>query len=805
MSDVFLKLLNLSITASWLILAVILVRLLLKKAPKWISCVLWALVAIRLVCPFSLESALSLIPSSETIPSNIEMMQKPAIDSGITVINETINPVISNSFTPDPLTSANPLQIIVPVLSIVWIAGIAAMLLYALISYIRLKKSVGASVPVRDNIWACDEVKSPFILGIIKPLIYVPSSMTEPTLDYVITHETAHIKRHDHWWKPFGYLLLAMYWFNPLCWLAYVLLCRDIEMACDEKVIRDMDKGSIAAYSQALLNCSFPRKKIAACPLAFGEVGVKKRVKSVLNYKKPAFWMIVVAVVVCIVVTVCFLTNPKTKFTVSEASIEKVTVFHAETDDGMSRELSLAQISEMVGRFSGIKHAKRSEKYAGFAPGYQLCVLMKDGSSIYANGYRFDDYGMVDVVYDGKRYAIADDDFAKYLINICAGKDVAASQMVGNATKWFDYLHGDEMLWDGMREINLDEFPGVTFRAYSERIEAVTDKEVIPLYTGMPIWSVYFCDLTGDGKPELCSTLSFGSGTADNRFIIYNYARGESYEMSDRGKYDYTLNMHNGKLFAEKRACMQEELLASGELAFRDETYQIIWDSDNEAIIDGAHVIHLTEWPENVFTSKIVKPSNGTIDYAIDESASGRYTVFFKDITMEQSEAYIEELKNAGYTSVAGTKEDVAIGVMLQKDDVMLSVACSDGGLGIRIIITKPESVAVDVNSSPMANRDYYNLSEQGEIHVAGAIDSNNNFVQSQKLWTNSTEISIKNNSGTDVTVYLFSVEDDRTPILEMTLSNKEVKAFTNLTSRFVYYIRISAVSSAHVSVDISD
>ena len=311
MSAVFLKIINLSITASWLILAVILVRSFLKKTPKWISCVLWALVAIRLVCPFSLESALSLIPSSETIPSNIEMMQKPAIDSGITVINETINPAIAHSFAPEPMTSANPLQIIIPLLSIVWIVGMVAMFLYAFISYIKLKKNVVASAPVRDNILACDEVKSPFILGIIKPLIYVPSSMEGETLDYVITHELAHIRRRDHWWKPFGFLLLAVYWFNPLCWLAYVLLCRDIEIACDEKVIRDMDKGSVAAYSQALLDCSFPRRRIAACPLAFGEVGVKERVKSVLNYKKPASWVIVLAVIACVVVAVCFLTNPK--------------------------------------------------------------------------------------------------------------------------------------------------------------------------------------------------------------------------------------------------------------------------------------------------------------------------------------------------------------------------------------------------------------------------------------------------------------------------------------------------------------
>ena len=313
MSTVFLKVLNTGITAGWLILAVILARFLLRKAPKWISCVLWALVAVRLVCPFSLKSVLSLIPSIETIPGNIEMMQKPAIDSGITAINEVINPVIAHSFATDPMTSANPLQIVVPVLSIVWIAGMAAMLLYAFISYIRLKKSVGAAVPVKDNILACDEVRSPFILGLFKPLIYAPSSMSGETLDYVITHETAHIRRHDHWWKPLGFLLLAVYWFHPLCWIAYMLLCRDIEMACDERAVRNMDKDSIAGYSQALLDCSFPRRRITACPLAFGEVGVKERVRSVLNYKKPTFWIVAAAILVCIAVAVCFLTDPKTE------------------------------------------------------------------------------------------------------------------------------------------------------------------------------------------------------------------------------------------------------------------------------------------------------------------------------------------------------------------------------------------------------------------------------------------------------------------------------------------------------------
>lgn len=310
MSAVFLKVLNMSITASWLILAVVLTRLILKKAPKWIPCLLWGLVAIRLICPFSFESVLSLIPSSETIPANIAEQHEPAITTGITIVNEVVNPVVAESFTPAPTDSANPLQIVIPVAAIIWIDGIVIMLAYALFSYLKLKKTVSVCVPAGERILACDEVKAPFILGVFRPVIYVPSSMSGKTLEHVIRHEKAHLQRHDHWWKPLGFLLLSVYWFNPLCWIAYILLCRDIEMACDEKVIRDMDKDDMAAYSQALLDCSFPRKRIAACPLAFGEVGVKERIKGVLNYKKPAFWIILIAMIACIVLAVCLMTDP---------------------------------------------------------------------------------------------------------------------------------------------------------------------------------------------------------------------------------------------------------------------------------------------------------------------------------------------------------------------------------------------------------------------------------------------------------------------------------------------------------------
>ncbi len=312
MADIFLKIVNMSISASWIVLAVLLLRLLLKRAPKWITVLLWGIVAIRLICPFSIESVLSLIPSTETISPEIMMDKTPTINSGVPIINNIVNPVIGESFAPDPIASANPLQILIPVLAIAWIVGIVIMLAYTAISYFRVKSKIGTAVLFRDNIYQSENVVSPFVLGIIKPKIYLPFNMNGQDMNHVIAHENAHIRRKDHWWKPFGFLVLTLHWFNPLMWLGYVLLCRDIELACDEKVVKEFDNEQKADYSQALLTCSVNRRVIAACPLAFGEVGVKNRVKSVLNYKKPAFWIVVAAIVASIAVAVCFLTNPRT-------------------------------------------------------------------------------------------------------------------------------------------------------------------------------------------------------------------------------------------------------------------------------------------------------------------------------------------------------------------------------------------------------------------------------------------------------------------------------------------------------------
>lgn len=314
---IFIQLFNRSVSAGWLILAVIVLRLFMRKAPRWICCVLWAMVAVRLVCPVSLESVFSLVPSAETISYEGETM--PEITSGVPFVDDALNPMIENTingFVDRPIQNVttppvSPLINWIHVTGIVWTAGLAALLAAAIAGYLRVRRTLREAVLWQDNIWFCDHVKSPFILGIFRPGIYLPSDIGQEQMDYVLAHEQAHLRRKDHLWKALGYLLLAVYWFQPLVWVAFILLCRDIEVACDEKVIRNLDMGERKAYSRALLSCSRQRRMVIAYPLAFGEVGVKERVRSVLHYKRPAFWAAGAAIVVCAVVAVCFLTNPE--------------------------------------------------------------------------------------------------------------------------------------------------------------------------------------------------------------------------------------------------------------------------------------------------------------------------------------------------------------------------------------------------------------------------------------------------------------------------------------------------------------
>lgn len=309
MDSIFLKILNMSISALWMVLAVVALRLLLRKAPKWIRVLLWATVGVRLVLPVIPVSNLSLIPSGQTVPVDIIYAARPAIQSGVPVINAAVNPILGEALAATPQYSMNPVQKLLVVGTLLWVVGMAAMALYAFISWLRIRLRVRESVQ-EDGVWICDHIPAPFILGVFRPRIYLPSHLKPENKPFVLAHEKAHMKRKDHWWKPLGFLLLTVHWFNPALWLAYILLCRDIELACDEKVMKTLGETGKKPYAQALIDCAVKPSMLSACPLAFGENSVKRRLKDILDYKKPAFWLVALAIVTCLAVCVCFLTDP---------------------------------------------------------------------------------------------------------------------------------------------------------------------------------------------------------------------------------------------------------------------------------------------------------------------------------------------------------------------------------------------------------------------------------------------------------------------------------------------------------------
>ena len=600
MNEFFLKIINMSISASWLIFAVLILRLVLKKAPKWVNVLLWGIVAIRLICPFSFESALSLIPSAETFPKKIISGPSFDVQSGITPVDNRINDYLGDRYFEGVTVPANNGNNIMTILTIVWTIGILLLVAYTVISYWRLHREIDTAVRYKDNIFQSENVSSPFVLGLIKPRIYLPFKLDGQDMEHVVAHEQAHIRRKDHWWKPLGFLLLTIHWFNPLMWLAYVLLCRDIELACDEKVIKGLSNEQRADYTQALVACSVNHRMIAACPLTFGEVGVKERVKSVMNYKKPAFWVIIIAVIVCVGVAVCFLTNPKqdryTLRIVVPAGSQEEFVY---TDE----EVSTVRNSIKIWSGDGLGDTE-----------VLLFPVNKTAETGYTATYLT--HGMP-VEFDAEK-----DTWFKIGVNMqnstnediivyveVENVEVRIVDEINSVIEWFDYLETpDEMKWDGSLEISLTEFPDVTFRwTYGEML-AVKGSKSTSLYTGMPIWNAYFCDLTGDGLPELCSSISWGSGMIDNRVIIYDYANGVSYELSDRGYFDFTLRQdhQDGRLYVDKTKYHTDELVETGRLVFKNHCIQI------EGFSNEAHQVFQAEILEIYDGNYLVKPVEGS-------------------------------------------------------------------------------------------------------------------------------------------------------------------------------------------------
>ena len=517
MDDVFLKLVNLSISASWLILAVLVLRVVLKKAPKWVMPLLWGVVALRLVCLFSIESALSLIPSAETIPSEIVTETREPVLYEQATLDIVTNPTLPSAAEVPVGVSRQQAQVDFNIYSVLWLAGMAALLVHALVSAGKLKRKLATAILLRDNIYESEFVDSPFVFGVVKPNIYLPMHMDEGTAAYVIAHERAHLARRDHWWKVLGYLVLALHWFNPLVWVAYILFCRDIELACDEKVVRGLDGAARADYSQALLSCAAPKRAVAACPLAFGEGNIKTRVKSALHYKKPAFWVAAAAVLAVVIVAVCFLTNPKSERgslvwaqKLNAADVASIELYvPAEGKARQYKKLDteeMAQAVELINSSRGTYIEKPETVYAGLPVWF---LLTMDDGTVHAVGSVVGHY----LIIDGDTF---DAD-------------------VENQAEWENYvLKGDSASPIDMADRLSYALYGMTTGVYTLG-EAVFEDSV---------WETSYEETFANTKstPELWLSSALGTDMTGILYGTVTAARGYSYRFSEWEEIDLTVS-----------------------------------------------------------------------------------------------------------------------------------------------------------------------------------------------------------------------------------------------------------------------
>ncbi len=517
MDDVFLKLVNLSISASWLILAVLVLRVVLKKAPKWVMPLLWGVVALRRVCLFSIESALSLIPSAETIPSEIVTETREPVLYEQATLDIVTNPTLPSAAEVPVGVSRQQAQVDFNIYSVLWLAGMAALLVHALVSAGKLKRKLATAILLRDNIYESEFVDSPFVFGVVKPNIYLPMHMDEGTAAYVIAHERAHLARRDHWWKVLGYLVLALHWFNPLVWVAYILFCRDIELACDEKVVKGLDGAARADYSQALLSCAAPKRAVAACPLAFGEGNIKTRVKSALHYKKPAFWVAAAAVLAVVIVAVCFLTNPRSERgslvwaqKLNAADVASIELYvPAEGEARQYKKLDteeMAQAVELINSSRGTYIEKPETVYAGLPVWF---LLTMDDGTVHAVGSVVGHY----LIIDGDTF---DAD-------------------VENQAEWENYvLKGDSASPIDMADRLSYALYGMTTGVYTLG-EAVFEDSV---------WETSYEETFANTKstPELWLSSALGTDMTGILYGTVTAARGYSYRFSEWEEIDLTVS-----------------------------------------------------------------------------------------------------------------------------------------------------------------------------------------------------------------------------------------------------------------------
>ncbi len=649
MDKLFLTILNMSLTGSFVIAAIYVARLPLKKAPKIISYCLWAIAGFRLVFPFSIETVFSLIPfKAQTIPTDIGTQPVPRIDSGILFVNNAVSSILPAAA---PAASVNPLQIWTTIGAFIWFVVAAAMIIYGMVSFVILKRKMRKAAQIEANIYEAKYINSPFVLGVFNPGIYLPTGLSGKEKSYVILHEQTHIRRRDHIIKFVAYFILCLHWFNPLVWVAFLLMGADMEMSCDERVLKEMGDEMKKDYSLSLLSLATEYRIISGSPLAFGEGGIKERIKNVLNFKKTSRVIIVAAVAFVAVLSVGFAVNRIVNAPLIEMEIiyeenpafflndmkliwddtiyyvtsmddigwgkeigyatDKYSTWYIYELNGYNRDYLLAAESEDVWRVMSIYPPEKplqqyilenaTEKQR--AERMLSVTLYEDGTARLAAPpissymlpnctYTFADgelliYSSIETeelenafgVKNGEviaSFTVTDDNtliFQTAAVPLFADEGaryVSASNIYSyEPRKWLDYYFDEQMPWGGNLELELPEYPGTVFQWSPYEVKAVDADGEKTLFGGMPVWNVYLADLTGDGLPELCATVSLGSGIIDERIIVFDYATGNTYDLSDRMYYDYALYLDNGRLMVKqtKYPNPQSDALATGELA----------------------------------------------------------------------------------------------------------------------------------------------------------------------------------------------------------------------------------------------
>lgn len=834
----FPKILNMSLTASVAIVFVMLLRLLLKKAPKVISYALWGVVLFRLLCPVSFESGMSLFGLFETptvgatdrtsmveyIPSNIVHTEYPEVVLPVPGIGDTITEALPKG---EEQLRADPLEGPIFIATYVWCGGILVMAIYGIVTWLQLRRRLVTASPLRENIYLADDIDSPFVMGLIRPKIYLPSEMEQREQSYIILHEQHHIRRMDHIVKALAFAALCIHWFNPLVWVAFILSGKDMEMSCDEAVVRKLGTEIRADYTASLLSLATGKRIIAGMPLAFGEGNTKGRIKNLANWKRPAFWVVLVAIIACIVLAVGLLTNPRKVSTpypitstiqVDDVQWAQITLWGDETDH---IKLDDDQTQELIYILNNINerdfvHSK--------VPEHDLSLMIYCGEVeilLHWDGdyteFSFDSDTAKDIDKD-YRY-IKNQELNAFLSKFCPHTIV----------KWFDYTDTPSAMEDELT-IELPEFPGVTFtynRAQIIASKPFDNSELtghVIMIGGMPIWNAYFTDLTGDGYPDICATYSYGSGIIDTRIVIHDYANGASYELSDRGYHDFYLRLNEdvGGLYVEKRVYPNGELVSSGRLVYKDgcilldpsldvgvsslrEKYPEYIGLDTSNGLD----VYVWQMNQNSYSFGVLPHEDTPRDWISAELMNLRGTdaqemrLILKSYGLEESDIHIIPWQNPYSSYIA----DIwIIGDDVSQEDKQMQYIEQ-----IRNMLFPSEEVAAPVETTPTESpvpmetfcdipldpgKTFVDLT-QGDVRIKAE------DIGKYVFYTNSTKIVvniIEGNTDSGI-INLHPVESWETFIGTHELQGDDQCVFRNLTSAAYYAISIENLSGCELTV----